>query len=352
MHVTINNVFGVISDKSRDINVDGYTMHIVSTPAFILRKAEKIKFLVDSSSKRDFEWRFQCNLTHNPIPKGSSIHIVQPCKYSMNDIRKHYTIKRSSASADYVVFGEAADVVDTKMLNLYSCIIDTKAETIVASYRKCSSSELEEEYKKIINKVECPPVDYYQIDNRFYGYTSEEYWRVYTNTLNKPYYPIESLDITNENELTSELLYMIYKTNQNDWTQENEDNLIVLLNTLNNTDWRNNKDVVGAVLCFTTESYWNSRAKNYKKDILANMRIQKSKYPKQITELLMLKGTSVIKNKTLLKSFLEHILNIGEKKFTDFMSINSKLYENYIPAWMFAKCYNVICKITPANEES
>lgn len=352
MHVTIDHFFGEISNNNRCHSCTDYTMHLVLSPAFIYKKAEKTKLLTDASCMSLVSIKFGRLQKNDPIPKGSSIHIVQPCKYSMNDIRKHYTIKRSADSADYLVFGEHPDYMNKQLITIESCIINENEKVIVASYNKRTFGELRDWYKQIVGDKGCEDLIYHISHHRFYGFHSEEYYKIITDTLNKPVYLLESLNIINENQLTSDLLYMIYMANKREHTKENEENLIVLLNTLNNTNWREHKEIVGTVLSSLTESYWGGAKRTYKEDILANMRYQKSKYPKQITELLSLKGTYTGKSNKLLKEVVEHILHIGEKRFVDFMQLNQKLYKEYIPAWLFAECYNVVCKVTPVNEES
>lgn len=352
MHVTIDHFFGEISDKTNCHSCVDYTMHIVLSPSFIYKKAEKVKLLTDASCMSMVSINFGKQSKNDPIPKGSSIHIVQPCKYSVNDIRKHYIIKRSADSADYLVFGEHPDYLKKQLITIDSCIINENEKVIVASYHVKTFDELFTYYTQITGNQGYVGLTYYKAHHRFYGFHAEEYYNILTETLDKPIYLIDSLNITNENELTSELLYMIYMANKREHTKENEENLIVLLNTLNNTNWREHKEIVGTVLSSLTESYWGGAKRTYKEDILANMRYQKSKYPKQITELLSLKGTYIGKNNKLLKEVVEHILHIGEKRFVDFMQLNQKLYKEYIPAWLFAECYNVVCKVTPVNEES
>lgn len=349
MYAKIDHFFGEIDDSYRVHSCTDYTVYIVQSPGIIYKRAERIKFLTDASCREAVNIEFTNQCKNSPIPKGSNIHIVQPCKYSMNDIRKHYTIKRSADSADYVVFGEKPEYARVQLLSINSCLIDEKEKVIVASYNKKTKAELLQEYMKYVGKNN--DLLYFDKQKRLYGFPTEEYMHILTKTFNKPFYLLDSLDITNENELTPELLYMIYMANKNEFSKESESNLIVLLNTLNNTNWREHKDVVAMVLSTFTESYWN-RPKNCKHDVMATMKIHRSKYPKQITELLMLKGNSTVKNKKLLKDVMENILHIGDKKFVDFVALQQRLYKEFIPAWAFTQCYNTICKVTPINEES
>lgn len=352
MYAKIDHFFGEILGFNNRVHIcNDYAVYIVQSPGIIYKRAERTKFLTDASCREGVSIEFANQCKNSSIPKGSSIHIVQPCKYSMNDIRKHYTIKRNADSADYIVFGEKPERARVQMLIIDSCVIDEKEKIVVASYNKKTKDDLVQAYMRFIGKNKEEDLLYFDKRNRLYGFPTEEYMHILTKTFNKPFYLLDSLDITNENELTAELLYMIYMANKTEFSKESESNMIVLLNTLNNTNWREHKDTVAMVLSTFTESYWN-RPKNCKNDVMATMRIHMSKYPKQITELLMLKGNSTVKNKKLLKDVMENILHIGDKKFVDFVSLQQRLFKEFIPAWAFTQCYNTICKVTPINEES
>ena len=289
-----------------------------------------------------------CNTDIGVLPKGSSVHVLPNCRYAAEDIRKHYTIKRDADTGDYNVYSP---------LNLEKCywVKFIRVETILywparkiaigTNTKNMDTKQLAQDIIKFVPTMSPDEAKDFKIlfkDTYTTLYFPHDYKNVYAKVLDgvfkKPLVSSEQLDITNENQLSLDVLMLIYHTVDNTGKYSDKSNIVTQLNMLNQYNWRNypgTMSVFKAIL--SIQPAFNK------------MQRQSSRYNKVINEFLTYRESSFWKQEDLelAQAFLYNLLGFDKVMFVRASDLDSKLRKYAIPPHIFEKVFDTIVKISP-----
>ena len=182
------------------------------------------------------------------VPKGSTIYLTPGCPYASADIRKHYKVKRLPDTGDYNIF--SFNDIWTRNVCFDDVVAISDKKLIVAKYSgnlilqdisDLTGMPLEEVTMLQVKKLGIRTIRTRELNS---GYLS-----LLNNTLKKPCYSYKALDITNENELTYDLLNLIFVAGKKmRYEPDAIKNYKILLNALNQCNWREYPGTVSMLL--------------------------------------------------------------------------------------------------------
>lgn len=301
----------------------------------------------------DFRSHYLDNIQTLPLfdhtfrPKrNDEIYVAPRCKYALDDVRKYYTIKRAADSGVCNVFSEK-----TFQRNAYTyCYYISKAlifpnakmifvantnEPIVAEALRLGVNLPTGE-----NPISASTYEYY------YLYKLDDCLiKLINGELKKPCIPASSLDINSENELTLDVLQLVYNVGRaNYYDKDAEKNMVIQLRALNQYNWREYKGTVSLLLSYILPKG---------NQVCTYMRSHKSKYPKEVKELLETVNEPFKNNKDLLlaQRFVDNLLQLGDRKYASMTDLLAKLSESHISPYIFSKLFTITVRMVPRTFE-
>ena len=282
--------------------------------------------------------------------KGSSVNVIQNCALPVATIRNNYTIKRGIDTADYNVFSPQ----ETQWTPCYMTQILLYPKEKIAFIYKDKTTDLHEAADDFQHYVPDIPIIYDDCIlikrdttnptciamREFRNNTNEEAWiRLLEGTLTKPAISYSQLDITTDNELDADTLYIIYKLAMNE--QFNYDNVQTILVQLKALEQMNIDLYPGTMTLLHNIFSSNKHALG---KYICN---RKGSWDKTVKRILSMSAQpSTQQDFEMGQALIERIFNMKDIKFTSMYKLLQKLRENNIPVWSFCTFYNDIVKLT------
>ena len=281
-------------------------------------------------------------------PKNSVIYLTPNCPYAIDDIRKNYTIKRKPDTGDYNVFSPIGSCDGN--LQVVSIAVFPSLNAAVTHHERKSEDDmfaLAKNYLKDPNREEMIYKTYEHSYNYYKLFSlSPVYKALLDGELEKPCIGCDQLDINSENELTTDVLELVYKTGlRNVYEQDSEKNFLIQLNVLNQHNWR---EYPGTISMLFGEIMRNQ-------GIYSRMCDTPSRFSKPVKELLSYekksKDFASEKDFLLAQKYLAKMLNIDGSFFTTVGKVYEKCGALNLTQTTFSKLFKNIVKITPNKFE-
>ena len=284
-------------------------------------------------------------------PKGSSVNVIQNCALPVAAIRNNYTIKRGYDTADYNVFSPLNFLYGW---NFRQILLYPK-EKLALTYGSKTTSlrEAADDLQLYVpdipivydNCILIQPASGWLQFKRFNPGVNEEAWCAFLEgKLKKPCVSYTQLDLTTDNVLTTDTLYIIYNLGMKPGTYEDADKLAIQIKAL---------EQMNIDLYPGTMSLINSIFKNARRTTGNYVYCHKGSSNKTVKRLLsMNKEPKTDVDYQMGQAFMETILRMKDIKFTDMITLQKKLETAFIPIESFMGFYDNMVKITKktANE--
>lgn len=290
--------------------------------------------------------------------QGSEINVIPRCSESIDNIRKCYTIKKGYDTATCNVFS-TWHYNKWKQYVTYS--ICPALETICfwnTSYRNSGDSEFKAKVASMYAQAGISYTD--MVSDTIIGHTSlyeydkVEAWEHFlTGTLTKPALHINKLSLSAGEELTDDVLKLIYIVGSVQANEPDaEKNFVLQLNVLNNYNWREYPHTM--YLLFHNILRRNSgciaRSMQYHPSYF------KSAYNKVVKQFIDYHGvpsTEITeKDFCMGQRIISKILDVDKTIFVSPARLYEKLEQAGICMQVFETYFNSIVKITPKTNNS
>lgn len=284
--------------------------------------------------------------------QGDNICTVSPCILPIDDLRKNYKIKRGIETGTCLVFsplnynqyhwcwgsffvdpGKKAVFHTTDWKDTMTAIKNIAHQVYGSSYKSDSRTF------KVKN------------DRLRFLKNNEAYLKLLNGSLTVPAIPYTNLKINSGNELTHDVLYLVYKVGSVDvkgsnwyYCQNEIKNVEIELSVMNNYNWR---EYPGTVSILVNELM-------RKEDSVTNsMHGSMSRYPKAVKNILMSPECGFISKKDMdmARSLVSGIIGLEGKKFVKYEDLVRKLKEVNLSMESFGRMYNTITKISERDFE-
>ena len=288
---------------------------------------------------------------------GSEIHVVSGCPVGMTDIRKNYTIKRKADDGCCNVFSPLS--VNCRWLSCSSySIVPSRQAIFISESRyprdvKREKIALQNEINNAfpdLTDLERNEISFVENDlNLKYGCIPEAYLDLLQGKLQKPCISYKKLQFKTENELTQDILYLVYRAGKEKWNHDAGERFKIQLCALNEHNWR---DYPGTVNMLFTDIL-NPRKSAYCMGMLGTSYIPKA--AKELSNSMIADGIQFKSQKDIemAQRFLKYIMGIPEDlQFTTIQTINKKFSEANINMNAFYRCFNNMVKLIPKKVEN
>ena len=282
--------------------------------------------------------------TQRPM-KGSSVNVIQDCALPVATIRNNYTIKRGFDTADYNVFSsqDAQKYCYVKQILLYPA---AKA-AIISKDRTLTKTELADRLQMYLQHTlviydDCilvnPERHWITLNWLRIGINEEPYMALLEGTLKKPCVKYDQLDITTDNVLTTDTLYIIYKLGMETCGSEsNVEKLAIQVKALEQM----NIDLYPGTMTLINCIFQNARGTAGRE--LINT---KGGYDKATKRLLSISKNPISNDDYAMgQSLIETIVGMKDIRFTDWDTLCGKLYSFHVPWHCFSMFYKNIVKL-------
>ena len=297
--------------------------------------------------------------------KNSNLYVAPGIPYTLDDIRKNYTIKRAPDSGDYNIISPLKNVssVGFSVINTFAIFPDRKEMVELKSWYPLADLNIvrQEIYKQVL--IAIPDADYEEMTIVTEAYSrhisiyslhdANAYKMLLDGTFTKPCVEYNHLDITGQNPLTLDTLKLVYEFGSVSRSSKNAvENIILQLNALNQTAWRDYKGTINLIflrmyrnptsvfrrLMMEPDSTLSKVVKNFKAEFSFN------------TDILSFCSEEDF---LLAQVYVKDALKLEEgSKFVTVQGLLYKLSNNYIPLVTFSQLFNNIVRITAKNEGS
>ena len=313
--------------------------------------------VIDSDMLRSFE-SLESNLfddTFNP-QHGSEIHVVPGCPIGMADIRKNYVIKRNADSGCCNVFSPLkADCYWIE--NKDVAIIPSKKAIVIAgtSYSSAVSHVRERVFELFPDIHESDMLLHLSL-NLYLRYVElpTQWLSLLKGELKKPCISYKKLEFKTANEVSLDILYLVYKTGMQSWSGEAMKAFTLQLCALNEHNWRDYPGTIGTLF---------NDILNLKKNrhLCANELIGITKFPKACREMIRngLQSNLAFKSQEdidMSQRLIRYVVGLSEDaQFTTIESLARVFNEKKINMNCFYRTFDNIVKFRPKefkNEEN
>lgn len=278
-------------------------------------------------------------------PKGSSVNVIQNCALPVAAIRNNYTIKRGYDTADYNVFSP----LSLSYGGAFKQILLYPKEKLAFTYERKTTSlrEAADDLQRYAPEIPIVYDDCILIQSssndwlrfkRFNPGVNEEAWCAFLEgKLKKPCVSYTQLDLTTDNVLTTDTLYIIYNLGMKPGTYEDADKLSIQIKALEQM----NIDLYPGTMSLINSIFKNSRhtTGNY-------VYCRKGSSNKTVKRLLsMNKEPKTDVDYQMGQAFIEMLLKMKDIKFVDIATLFRKLHDAHIPPTNFLDFYGNIVKL-------
>ncbi len=326
-----------------DVKLDGYTLYLTDTDKFSPEKLGLPGYCMNYTVFQNLSDSCLRNTVPGTIPQWKSIYVFPHCPYASNDIKAHYTVKRDADAGDYNVF---VPIDRWKRYKTIQCLL-------YWPYRKVAVGSMTDSNEKKLLEIArdiFPDMSEYELkscvvrDEYFYIYWLNDPKELYRKALDgdfkKPLVSFKQLDITNGNNLTLEVLKLVYHTVKN--RDSNYDDIVTQLEMLNQYDWRNYPGTMFILTCLLQKYYkfkrMSGRSSNYNKTVREFLNITKCEC---ITAADM----------EMAQSLLYYVMGFDGTRFVTLSNLLRKLDDLRLPADIFEGIFDSIVRISPRKIE-
>ena len=309
--------------------------------------------VLDSDIQKSFE-----NLNSRVVdytfvpPYGSEIHVVPGCPVGMADIRKNYVIKRRPDEGCCNVFSPLK--TNWRWIENKDCAIipSKKAIVVAGSWYSSSDSRIRQRVREEFPDIVESDVQYYNKNlNLRYTEIPEQWIMLLKGELKKPCISYEKLEFKTDNEVNLDILYLVYKTGMQKWSDENQKAFCLQLCALNEHNWR---DYLGTISALFNEIL------NPKKNsgICANELITISRFPKACKELVRQGYQAEVpfiseKDMQMTQKLILRIVGLsGDTPFTTIEKLATEFNKQKIDMNCFYRSFDNIVKFRPKKFEN
>lgn len=285
------------------------------------------------------------------LKPDSEIHVVPKCPVAMDDIRKNYKVKRDVDTAGCNVFSPYSSSKGRFWTYAFAVVPARKIIITINQYDHAGGY-----LKKLISLVESyinagliGTMDTV-IYNNSYTYDfyferiPEAYLMLLDGKLQKPCISYKKLEFAHTNEMTMDILMLVYNTGNKSWTNDNVKNFQIQMQALNQYNWREYRVTLAILFREFLRGYGATQFVFGKK----------SQQPKAIRELLEIgypsneasKGISD-KDYAMAKRLIETIMGMENVKFTTVNTLLNKLDDYKLSIATFNLIYDTAVRITP-----
>lgn len=283
---------------------------------------------------------------------GSEIYVAPGCPVGMADIRKNYVIKRKPDDGVCNVFSPQ-NVPYYYMSCEYVAVIPSRRSMV--GIESCWPRDEKRSKQVLQNKVNemFPDLTDFEKKECFTRddlnlrpvLVNESFLSLLQGKLTKPCISYKKLEFKTENEVSLDILYLVYRSAQQQWTSENAEKFRIQLCALNEHNWR---DYTGTISMLFNDIL-NTRTPYKCSGDLGSI----SRIPKAAKEMV----SSL--NKTTLPFKSQQDLDMGQKllmyligipegmRFTTMETIETKFAEQHIPLDSFYRCFDNMVRLTP-----
>lgn len=274
-------------------------------------------------------------------PKQTSIHLVSGSVVAVEDVRKNYVLKRDIDAGDYNVFSPLTKRPQKKYFPTVIALFPSY-NIVVASKDTITAAQALAEAKTLNPNIVAADLDYRQFKNdSLKGFNvSPAYAGLLAGMLKKPSISYTQLDLNAPNELTIDVLTLVYKTGKLwEYDNENKKNFLIQVNVLNQHNWREYPGTVSML--------FGSMLKYV--GIAHNVACHIGSYSKTVKEIVSYTDKPFISAKdfNLAREFVNSLLNFGDCRYATIEQLTTKLQSIGLTWNYFYKLYNNMVRITP-----
>jgi len=278
------------------------------------------------------------------VQPKSEIHVVAGCPFAMQDIRNNYKVKRGFDEGCCNIFSPMP-WVSNRWLDGFVIFPQSKIIVLIPYYSHIKQSEWLQKACESAGKDNNCLNETYTMYQRSYVVhitnKSPEYVNLLTGNYKKPCVSYKKLQMTNVNELTVDILQIVYNAARLDYSQKNLDNLKTQLMMLNQHNWR---DYPGTMSILFGDILRNTK-------LWGRLKCTPSQQPKPIKQLMdfVWKEQDIkdAKDYEMAHSFVDAVLGVGEGKYPTFENVCKKINDSGINLRTFSMIYNTMVRITP-----
>ena len=297
------------------------------------------------------------------LPHGSEIHLASGCPVGIADVRKNYKLKRKADEGICNVFSPFKGAYSHFWNSAYAIVPSEKA-IVLASKSSIRSNEMDiyhalehffpNKWKTNVVPV-VPGADIYQKDLAVsYMEIPEDWLKLITGQLQKPCISYKKLEFKTDNEVNTDILYLVYKTGTQRYSADAQKAFHIQLCALNEHNWRDYPGTLSILMKDMLHTKYNS---SYCYNDLSS----KSGLPKAIQEMVKTGMQSDVsfassKDAQMAQRLIKMVVEIPEdKQFSTIQELVTKFNERKINFNCFYKAFDNIVKFRPKefkNEES
>ena len=283
-------------------------------------------------------------------PKNSPIYVAPGCPIPTNDIRHNYIIKRKPDTGDYNVFSPGINYMTWD--EAYRIIVVTSRDTIICNCshkdKTCSSEQIILKFFPDFNFDEEVYFDFNlnKAERIFYIYNlHQSVIDLIEGKLTKPCVSYKNLKINDENQVTQDLLKLVYSTGIADNTSDGVKNFQIQLHALNQHNWRNCRRTIWLVFSLMLRFSHRNCCK-----MVWHYSDLRDKAIKQLYELEEPVNYSCKEDFELARQFVGDLLGINEKTFfTTYDCIKKRSEAIGITSEEFQQLFGLVVRVK-ANE--
>lgn len=278
--------------------------------------------------------------------EGSDIYVATDCSIPIEDLKAHYNIKRNEDTGDFNVFELSSDF----KLRTYAegLIIFPSNKCIFTDIQDHTEGQMFELAAKIFpNIVTSDAVVVRRCTTIIWPDDSKgNYPLLLKGSLNKPCIPVSSLNVTGNNKLTLDVLWLAYltATSRSDF-KRNMNNFIIQLNVINQCNW---------IEFPGTMAVWNEVIRYT--SLVNNIDRRRTQFPKVVRRLIpsQIERVQFTSNedRKLAQDFVARVLNLpADPIFVSMSKLETILRKYDLTLETFNKLYDTTVKIRRKNEE-
>ena len=297
----------------------------------VAEKFRNIDFLVDTTLKPK---------------KGASLNVIQDCALPVATIRNSYTIKRGYDTAEYNVFS-SQDV--SAYCSVYQIVLYPPAKVAYVNSEgpKMTRKDLADVLQTYVPHIpimydDCvviEPVSYYVHLFRLRKNINEApFFGLLDGVLKKPSVSYNQLDLTTDNVLTPDTLYIIYKLGTEPVDGETVKKLAIQVKALEQM----NIDLYPGTMTLLNMVFRNARRTSGEELIST-----RSRYDKATKRILSISKDPISNDDYAMgQALLDMILSMQDVKFTDMDVLLKKIKKFNIPWMGFNMFYSNMVKLS------
>lgn len=278
--------------------------------------------------------------------EGSDIYVATDCSIPIEDLKAHYNIKRNEDTGDFNVFEISSNYKQKTCVE--GLIIFPSNKCIFADIQDNTEEQMFELAAKLFpNIVTSDAVVIRRCTTIIWPDDSKgNYPLLLKGSLSKPCIPVSSLNVTGNNKLTLDVLWLAYltATSKSD-LKHSMVNFIIQLNVINQCNW---------IEFPGTMAVWNEVIKYT--SLVNKINRRRTLFPKIVRRLIPSRPERVPftsnEDKKLAQDFVARVLNLpSDPVFVSVSKLETILCKYDLTLETFNKLYDTTVKIKRKNEE-